>query len=194
MTQLVVPHMAKEKKGLVINVGSIVGSSPLLPAWWRELITRTHAGNIPTPWAGVYAASKAAIHSWTEVLRMEVKVRFARPSQDLNTAKNGVPQGLGVDVMLVAPGAITSGFGKKQLNSHHEPKRASRSLLRKSLNSNLLADSLYKSVASHIAARAEMSQRSGSSSAPSHRNLAEPSPQTTRCQLPFSRKESSLAL
>lgn len=26
MTQLVVPHMAKNKKGLVINVGSIVGA------------------------------------------------------------------------------------------------------------------------------------------------------------------------
>lgn len=41
------------------------------------------------------SASKAALHSATETLRMEVA-------------------GFGLDVMLVAPGAITSQFGKKQ--------------------------------------------------------------------------------
>ena len=56
------------------------------------------SGLVPTPWAGVYAASKAAIGSWSETLRMECK-------------------GLGVNVMLVCPGAITSGFGIKQESS-----------------------------------------------------------------------------
>jgi 1-acylglycerone phosphate reductase len=32
LTQLVVPHMAKEKSGLIINIGSIVGEQHHLPA------------------------------------------------------------------------------------------------------------------------------------------------------------------
>jgi len=56
------------------------------------------AGNVPTPWAGVYAASKAALHSMTETMRLEVK-------------------SFGINIMLVAPGAITSNFGTKQKES-----------------------------------------------------------------------------
>ncbi|KAK4058711.1 NADPH-dependent 1-acyl dihydroxyacetone phosphate reductase [Microbotryomycetes sp. JL221] len=86
VTQAVVPHMVKRKSGLVINIGSIVG-------------------NIATPWAGVYASSKAALHSWSEALRMEVK-------------------GFGINVMLVAPGSIKSNFGKKQLESFNMPENS----------------------------------------------------------------------
>ncbi|KAK4053125.1 NADPH-dependent 1-acyl dihydroxyacetone phosphate reductase [Microbotryomycetes sp. JL201] len=86
VTQAVVPHMIKRKSGLVVNIGSIVG-------------------NIATPWAGVYASSKAALHSWTEALRMEVK-------------------NFGIDVMLVAPGSIRSNFGKKQLASFDMPENS----------------------------------------------------------------------
>ncbi|GAA5849693.1 hypothetical protein JCM5353_003880 [Sporobolomyces roseus] len=105
LCKLVIPEMIKKRSGLVINIGSIVG-------------------NIATPWAGVYSASKAALHSLTETLRMEVA-------------------GFGINVMLVAPGAITSQFGKKQMNSFKLPE-----------------DTLYKDVADQIAARAEISQRS----------------------------------
>ncbi|GAA6060543.1 hypothetical protein JCM10212_006907 [Sporobolomyces blumeae] len=84
MCKLVVPHMVKQKSGLVINVGSIVG-------------------NVATPWSGVYCASKAALHSLTEVLRMEVV-------------------GFGVNVLLLTPGAITSQFGKKQMSSFKMPE------------------------------------------------------------------------
>ncbi|GJN88368.1 hypothetical protein Rhopal_001334-T1 [Rhodotorula paludigena] len=84
LSQLVAPDMAKRRSGLIINVGSIVG-------------------NVPTPWTGIYNASKAALHSLTETLRMEVK-------------------GLGINVMLVAPGAITSQFGKKQTVSIRLPE------------------------------------------------------------------------
>ncbi|GAA5999021.1 hypothetical protein JCM5350_000045 [Sporobolomyces pararoseus] len=104
MCKLVVPHMIEKRSGLVINIGSIVG-------------------NIATPWSGVYSASKAALHSLTETLRMEVK-------------------GFGIDVMLVAPGAITSQFGKKQLGSFKMPE-----------------NTLYRDVADEIAKRAEISQR-----------------------------------
>lgn len=78
---------------------------------------------LPPPMPGIYAASKAALHSLTEVLRMEVKP-------------------LGINVMLVAPGGITSGFGDKQNNSFRLPE-----------------DSLYRSVEPFIRARAEMSQK-----------------------------------
>ncbi|BGP14078.1 NADPH-dependent 1-acyl dihydroxyacetone phosphate reductase [Rhodosporidiobolus nylandii] len=105
LSKLVVPHMVDCRSGLIINIGSIVG-------------------NVPTPWAGIYAASKAALHSATETLRMEVK-------------------GFGISVLLVAPGAITSQFGRKQLESFQMPDY-----------------SLYKHVAEKIAERATMSQSS----------------------------------
>lgn len=49
----------------------------------------------PTPWNGIYCASKAALHSITDVLQME-----CRP--------------LNIDVMLVAPGAVQSNIAKNQ--------------------------------------------------------------------------------
>ncbi|GAA5882627.1 hypothetical protein JCM16303_002080 [Sporobolomyces ruberrimus] len=104
LCKLVVPHMVEKRSGLVINIGSIVG-------------------NVATPWSGVYCASKAALHSLTETLRMEVA-------------------GFGVNVMLVAPGAITSQFGKKQMGSFKMPE-----------------ETLYRGVADEIAKRAEISQR-----------------------------------
>lgn len=51
------------------------------------LIALLTAGITSTPWNGVYCASKAAVHSLTDALRMEMKP-------------------FGVDVMLIAPGAI----------------------------------------------------------------------------------------
>ncbi|KAI0684751.1 oxidoreductase [Cytidiella melzeri] len=54
MFQLVFPHMAARKSGLIVNVGSVVG-------------------NTPTPWNGVYSSSKAALHRVTEVLYQECK-------------------------------------------------------------------------------------------------------------------------
>ncbi|KAJ7511704.1 NAD-P-binding protein [Mycena galericulata] len=68
VSRAVLPHMAKRKSGLIINISSIVGE-------------------IPTPWCGVYASSKAAVKSITEVLQME-----CRP--------------FNVKAMLVCPGGI----------------------------------------------------------------------------------------
>jgi short-subunit dehydrogenase len=53
VTQGVFPHMADRRRGLVINVGSVVGL-------------------LPTPFAAAYCASKAAVHMLSEVLRMEL--------------------------------------------------------------------------------------------------------------------------
>ncbi|KAF6766612.1 hypothetical protein DFP72DRAFT_867129 [Ephemerocybe angulata] len=81
VSKAVVPHMAKRHSGLIINIGSVVGE-------------------IPTPWAGLYCASKAAVDSISKVLAMEC-------------------QPLNIQVMHVAPGAITSNIaanGTSQFN------------------------------------------------------------------------------
>ncbi|KAG8752099.1 hypothetical protein FRC11_008694, partial [Ceratobasidium sp. 423] len=54
LAQAVFPYMASRKRGTFITIGSV-------------------AGLTPTPWAGVYAATKAAAHAITETLQMEAK-------------------------------------------------------------------------------------------------------------------------
>jgi short-subunit dehydrogenase len=54
MMKAVLPHMRKEKKGLIINVSSIMGF-------------------IALPFQGYYSASKFALEGLSEALRMEVK-------------------------------------------------------------------------------------------------------------------------
>jgi len=54
MARAVIPIMATRKKGLIVNVGSVVGE-------------------ICTPWNGMYSTTKAALHSLTEGLYMECK-------------------------------------------------------------------------------------------------------------------------
>ncbi len=70
LTQAVFPHMAARKHGRIINIGSVVGL-------------------LPTPFAGVYCASKAGVHMMSEVLRMELAP-------------------FGIDVIEVQPGAVRS--------------------------------------------------------------------------------------
>ena len=53
LTRLVAPPMRKNGSGLIVNIGSI-------------------SGIVTTPFAGAYCASKAALHSITDALRMEL--------------------------------------------------------------------------------------------------------------------------
>ncbi|KAL5988297.1 hypothetical protein ACLOJK_036060 [Asimina triloba] len=74
LVQRVAPHMAALRSGCIVSMGSVVGLAP-------------------TPWAGSYCATKAAIHAMAHSLRVEM-----RP--------------FGVDVVLVLPGSIRSSFGR----------------------------------------------------------------------------------
>jgi len=72
LAQAVFPHFAERKRGSFITIGSI-------------------SGKIPTPWAGLYSASKSAVHALTEGLQMEA----CALSPDIH-------------VTLVAPGGVRS--------------------------------------------------------------------------------------
>jgi NAD(P)-dependent dehydrogenase (short-subunit alcohol dehydrogenase family) len=74
LIQSVAPLMKSKGSGTIVNMGSISGIAP-------------------TPFSGAYCASKAAIHAWSDVLRMELKP-------------------FGIHVISVQPGGILTNFGK----------------------------------------------------------------------------------
>lgn len=73
MVQAVLPAMIRRRSGRIVNVGSV-------------------SGLLTTPFAGPYCASKAALHSLSDALRMELKP-------------------FGIDVLMVQPGGVQSNFG-----------------------------------------------------------------------------------
>ncbi|KAL4568800.1 hypothetical protein LXL04_024416 [Taraxacum kok-saghyz] len=123
MVQHVMPSMASRRSGVIVNVGSVVGK-------------------VPTPWAGSYCASKAAVHSISHTLRLELKP-------------------FGINVVLVIPGAIRSSLGSHNtsLLSNYDWKlykdfsdaiaeRARASQVGKSTDATLFARHVVKKVLS----------------------------------------------
>lgn len=74
LTQQVAPVMRSQGGGTIVNIGSI-------------------SGVITTPLAGAYCGAKAALHAFSDALRMELAP-------------------FGITVVTVQPGAIRSGFGR----------------------------------------------------------------------------------
>ena len=73
IAQQIAPIMKKQGNGLIINIGSVSGITT-------------------TPFSGAYCASKAALHAFSDALRMELSV-------------------FGIKVVTVQPGGIGTQFG-----------------------------------------------------------------------------------
>ncbi|KAF9909496.1 hypothetical protein EC991_008478 [Linnemannia zychae] len=86
VSKAVAPHMIRQGSGLIANVGSVTAY-------------------LSTPWGGLYAASKAAVHSISDALRMELAP-------------------FGVKVSVIAPGAIKSNIGDNNLKAFHLPEKS----------------------------------------------------------------------
>ena len=74
VTQKIAPVMKEKGNGLILNIGSVSGITT-------------------TPFSGVYCATKAALHSLSDALRMELSI-------------------FGINVITVQPGGIQSQFGE----------------------------------------------------------------------------------
>ncbi|KAJ2500951.1 hypothetical protein IWW47_003161, partial [Coemansia sp. RSA 2052] len=116
MCRAVAPAMIDRRQGTIVNVGSV-------------------SGYVATPWVGCYAATKAAVHAYSDALRMEL-----RP--------------FGVRVVVVAPGSITS-----NLVANHS---ADLLLL---LDDDAAAETRYLAARPAVEARAALSQASDSTPA-----------------------------
>lgn len=86
MIQAVVPHMRQRQSGTIVNVGSI-------------------AGKLTVPWLTLYSATKWAMGSLTNGLRMELKVD-------------------GIHTIQVCPGYVKTAFQRHALGTHPPKKVA----------------------------------------------------------------------
>ncbi|CAO3678493.1 unnamed protein product [Umbelopsis vinacea] len=108
-------RMAERRSGKIVNIGSVVGF-------------------VSTPWSGIYCLSKAAIHSMTDTLRMELKP-------------------FGVDAMVVAPGSIKSNFGEVAKSTISLPAESLYRKFRKSIEARAIASQGPKATPTNIFAK-----------------------------------------
>ncbi|KAG6911602.1 hypothetical protein DXG01_011905 [Tephrocybe rancida] len=88
VAKTVIPLMAKRRSGVIVNIGSIVGEMQV---------------SAPTPWNGLYCASKAAVQSISDVLSMECKP-------------------FNISVLHVAPGGIQSNISANAVGRYALPE------------------------------------------------------------------------
>jgi short-subunit dehydrogenase len=121
ISRAILPMLRQSHGGCIVNIGSL-------------------AGLVPTPFAGAYCASKAALHAITEVMRMELAP-------------------LGVQLVSVQPGGVVSNSGKVAANRIRLPKAdspywpVSKYVLRRatvSQNGALPADVFAHRLADHL--------------------------------------------
>ncbi|KAF9162894.1 hypothetical protein DFQ26_003137 [Actinomortierella ambigua] len=86
VSKYVAPQMIRQGAGLIVNVGSVTAYAT-------------------TPFGGLYAASKAAVHSLSNCMRLELAP-------------------FGVKVSIVAPGAIKSNIGDNNLKAFYLPENS----------------------------------------------------------------------
>ncbi|MGI9390187.1 MAG: oxidoreductase [Boseongicola sp.] len=91
LTQLLIPSMREQGKGLIINISSM-------------------GGVMYTPLGAWYHATKHALEGWSDCLRFEL-------------------QPLGIDVVIVQPGLISTGFGDAVGENFIESKNSPYSAL-----------------------------------------------------------------
>jgi short-subunit dehydrogenase len=88
LIQLVAPQMRERRSGMIVNVGSIGGKMTL-------------------PWLTLYSATKSALGTLTEGLRMELK-------RD------------GIQAMLVCPGYVKTGFQQNVIAAGQAPPKVKK--------------------------------------------------------------------
>ncbi|KAJ7677607.1 oxidoreductase [Mycena rosella] len=118
----VVPHMAKRRTGMIINIGSIVGE-------------------LHTPWMGIYDPSKAAVRALSEVLAMEctpfnIHVMLVAPgsSRSKIIAKH--------DDFMLAPRSLYSGF-VHNIRQRLEAARDSSAMAAEDFAAEIVAKALH---------------------------------------------------
>ncbi|MCM5705029.1 SDR family NAD(P)-dependent oxidoreductase [Larsenimonas salina] len=111
--------LLRTARGVMVNIGSV-------------------AGEVSSPYGGVYCASKAALHRLNDAMRMELAP-------------------LGVDVILVRPGAIESRFGKRarselaaRQSSHSAWQAYKKGIDRRAASSELLSSTPASTLAARL--------------------------------------------
>jgi short-subunit dehydrogenase len=109
LMQLVIPQMRSQHSGTIVNVGSLGGS-------------------VSFPWAGIYCASKFAMHGINDALRRELSAS-------------------GIRVIRVCPGPVRTSFNEHAL-SGKAPQRVTRLRRLASVSPDQVAKAIVKAIES----------------------------------------------
>ncbi|PIL31415.1 hypothetical protein GSI_06116 [Ganoderma sinense ZZ0214-1] len=124
MSKAVIPHMAARKRGMIINVGSILGQTP-------------------APFSGVYASAKAAVHSISDTLYMECTplnidvvlvapgiVRSSIARKAISNIAAASTTGLYSDYFTSAGTTLAASFGRTAMDTNTFAQRVVDDVLR----------------------------------------------------------------